>query len=133
MIFQCVHVQATWDKLIEPRRYFSNNSLFGITMYQGVTMLLIDVAIILLPTPSTWSLQMPLRHRVSTTALFALGMYLISSKNVWIILGQIVIRDIGTLSCVAALARLPTLVFQNNTTDYTCKLLIRYLNSPVSC
>ncbi|KAJ5805941.1 uncharacterized protein N7503_003543 [Penicillium pulvis] len=66
-------------------------------MYQCVLMFLVDLAIIVLPMPSIWKLQMPLRRRLSISGLFALGI----------------------LSCVAALARLPTLAYQNNSTDYT--------------
>lgn len=80
MVFQCVPVQATWDKTIEPKKCFSNNALFGITMYQGVVMFLVDVAIIILPMPSIWTLQMPIRRRLSISALFALGRLLSSYR-----------------------------------------------------
>ncbi|KAJ5698964.1 hypothetical protein N7462_000969 [Penicillium macrosclerotiorum] len=97
MILQCIPVQATWDSSIKHKKCLSNDALFGITMYQCVLMFMVDVAIIVLPMPSVWKLQMPLKRRLSISALFGLGI----------------------LSCAAALARLPTLAYQNNTTDYT--------------
>ena len=118
MVFQCVPIPATWDKTITEKKCFSDNTLFGITMYQAVLMFVLDMVIICLPMPSIWRLQMPVRRRASITVLFALGelkttMFLDISGRFSFVYGA------GILSCVAALIRLPTLVFQNDGGDYT--------------
>lgn len=73
MVFQCVPVQATWDSTIVDKKCYTNETLFGLTIYQGVLMFVVDVVIIVLPMPSIWKLQMPVKRRASISALFALG------------------------------------------------------------
>lgn len=65
--------QASWDASITKKKCMSGNTLFGVTMYQCVLMFLVDAAIIVLPMPSIWKLQMPLKRRFSISALFGLG------------------------------------------------------------
>lgn len=39
----------------------------------------------------------------------------------------------GTLACIAALVRLPTLKYQNDSTDYTCRLSFLYSIGVLKC
>ncbi|BDD59064.1 hypothetical protein MAP00_004302 [Monascus purpureus] len=99
LIFQCTPIQAAYDKSMEHYKCFSQDTLFGINMYQGVLMFLVDVVIIILPMPSIWQLQMPTRKRILIVSMFCPG----------------------GLACIAALIRLPTLVYQKDPSDYTYK------------
>lgn len=73
LALQCKPVQAFWDKTTLDGQYFSSETLFAILMYQGVIMFVVDVIIIVLPMPSIWSLQMPLKKRLLVLFLFSFG------------------------------------------------------------
>lgn len=73
LIFQCTPIQAAYDKSMEHYKCFSQDTLFGINMYQGVLMFLVDVVIIILPMPSIWQLQMPTRKRILIVSMFCPG------------------------------------------------------------
>lgn len=76
LIFQCKPVRAAYDPTVTSKVCFSSETLFGITMYQGVLMFLVDVVIIILPMPTIWKLQMPVRRRQVIAGIFALGGWL---------------------------------------------------------
>lgn len=75
--FQCTPVQAGYDKSIlatDPTaKCYSPDIMFGLTMYQGVFMFLCDFIILVLPMPSIWALQVPLRKRLLLASLFSFG------------------------------------------------------------
>lgn len=120
LILQCRPVRTAYDKTVENAHCLSRKALFGITMYQGVLMFLVDLTIIALPMPSIWKLQMPLRRKIVIAGLFSLGVLSLRIRHVrWP--GVLMILLIGILACIAALIRLPTLVYQNDATDYTCQ------------
>ena len=73
-IFQCKPIKAAYDKSILSPECLSPNTLFGITMYQGVLMFLADVIIIVLPMPAIWKLHLPLGKRFLILGMFSLGM-----------------------------------------------------------
>jgi hypothetical protein len=76
--FQCTPVRATFDKTIlitNPNaKCYSSNAMSGLTMYQGVIMFVCDVIIIILPMPSIWALQLPLKKRFLLLGMFSFGM-----------------------------------------------------------
>ena len=45
----------------------------------AVVNMIIDLVIMVLPTPVIWKLQMPLRKKVSISAIFSLGFMLVHS------------------------------------------------------
>ncbi|KAL4811646.1 hypothetical protein BDW67DRAFT_171532 [Aspergillus spinulosporus] len=98
LALQCKPVRAFWDKTILTAKCFSSDTLFAITMYQGVLMFICDVVIIVLPMPAIWKLQMTLKKRLLVLFLFSFGF----------------------IACVAALVRFSTLVYTKDTTDMTC-------------
>lgn len=98
LAFQCKPVRAFWDKTIITSQCFSNDTLFAITMYQGVLMFVCDIVIIVLPMPAIWGLQMALKKRLLVLFLFSFGV----------------------IACIAALVRFSTLVYTKDTTDMTC-------------
>ena len=81
------------------KKCFSADTLFEIEMYQGELMFVVDIVIITMPIPTIWKLQMPLKNRLVIISLFSLGL----------------------IACAASLARLPTLSYQKNATDFSCK------------
>ncbi|KIA75463.1 hypothetical protein HK57_00046 [Aspergillus ustus] len=97
LALQCKPVRAFWDKTIITGECFTNETMFAITMYQGVLMFVCDVVIIVLPMPAIWKLQMALRKRLLVLFMFSFGF----------------------VACVAALVRFSTLVYTKDTTDMT--------------
>ncbi|KAL2842172.1 hypothetical protein BJY01DRAFT_256822 [Aspergillus pseudoustus] len=97
LALQCKPVRAFWDKTIVTGKCFTNETMFAITMYQGVLMFVCDVVIIVLPMPAIWKLQMALRKRLLVLFMFSFGV----------------------VACVAALVRFSTLVYTKDTTDMT--------------
>ncbi|KAL4737914.1 hypothetical protein BDV11DRAFT_171512 [Aspergillus similis] len=97
LALQCKPVRAFWDKTILTAKCFSSDTLFAITMYQGVLMFICDVVIIVLPMPAIWKLQMAIKKRLLVLFLFSFGF----------------------IACVAALVRFSTLVYTKDTTDMT--------------
>lgn len=77
LIFQCKPVRAFFDKTITDAKCLSSDTLFAITMYQGVTMFLLDIVILLLPMRAIWQLQMPLRKRALLAFMFSFGKNLV--------------------------------------------------------
>ncbi|KAJ5907402.1 hypothetical protein N7495_000084 [Penicillium taxi] len=71
-ILQCKPVRAAYLKSLPGSQCFSTNTLFGIEMYQGVLMFVIDLVIITMPIPTIWKLQMPFQRRISIIILFSL-------------------------------------------------------------
>jgi hypothetical protein len=83
--FQCKPVRAAFDKTIlitNPNaKCYSSNTMFGLTMYQGVIMFVCDVIIIILPMPSIWALQLPMKKRFLLLGMFSFGMYSIQETG----------------------------------------------------
>lgn len=77
LIFQCTPARAAYDKTLLPdhAKCFNGETLFAINTYQGVIMLVVDLVIIVLPLPSIWKLQMPLRKRVMVIFMFCPGWF----------------------------------------------------------
>lgn len=98
LAFQCKPVRAFWDKTITTATCFSTDTMFGITMYQGVVMFVCDVIIVGLPILPIWGLQMPVKRRLSVVFLFSFGI----------------------LASAAALVRFSTLAYTKDSVDITC-------------
>ena len=75
--FQCDPIRAAFDKSIlvtNPKaKCYDSQTMFGLTMYQGVVMFVCDVIIILLPMPSIWTLQLSLKKRLMLVGMFSFG------------------------------------------------------------
>ncbi|KAI5778019.1 hypothetical protein EDC01DRAFT_719575 [Geopyxis carbonaria] len=97
LTFQCRPVQAMYDKTILDAKCWSNDTLFAVTMSQGVIMFVTDCIILILPMSSLWRLNQPLRKRLQVMILFSLGF----------------------VACAASLVRFTTLVYTKDQTDFT--------------
>lgn len=65
----CKPVQFNWDKTVKGVCYGENTAY----LVAGITNLLIDIFIVVLPMPSLFRLQMTLSKRISIAAMFSLG------------------------------------------------------------
>ncbi|KAL2814269.1 hypothetical protein BJX63DRAFT_442528 [Aspergillus granulosus] len=97
LALQCKPVRAFWDKTIVTGKCFTNDTMFAITMYQGVLMFVCDVVIIVLPMPAIWKLQIALKKRLLVLFMFSFGF----------------------IACIAALVRFSTLVYTKDSSDMT--------------
>jgi hypothetical protein len=66
----CIPLAANWDRTI-PNAKCGNMAAEFISV--GTINLLIDVAIIVLPMPVLWNLQLPIRKKLGLTAIFGIG------------------------------------------------------------
>lgn len=73
LVFQCKPVRAFFDKTIQDATCWSSDTLFAVTMYQGVVMFVMDIVILLLPMRGIWQLQMPVRKRLWLAFMFSFG------------------------------------------------------------
>ena len=69
-IFECVPVQAEWDKSIRNARC---QRIRELALGSGISNLILDVMFLLLPVPMVWQLQVSKRIKVSLTGIFLLG------------------------------------------------------------
>ena len=69
--FTCIPLAYTWDKTIPGGRCISANDV----AYYGTSPLdiLTNVAILILPIPDLWKLQMPPWKKLAITLIFLLG------------------------------------------------------------
>lgn len=65
----CQPVEFNWDKTIEGT--CTNQGLAY--LLAGITNLLIDVLIVVLPMPVLWKLKLPLAQKFGISAMFGLG------------------------------------------------------------
>ena len=70
-IFQCNPREKIWNKLITTGHCYNISAL---DKASGVFNVVSDFAILILPVPSIWSLQMSLRKKLLTTGVFAVGL-----------------------------------------------------------
>ncbi|KAH8705547.1 hypothetical protein BGW36DRAFT_422101 [Talaromyces proteolyticus] len=45
-----------------------------LVVYQGVANVIIDIFLLVLPLPAIWTMQMPLRRKITTSAMFSIGL-----------------------------------------------------------
>ena len=69
-VFECVPVQASWDKSIKNAKC---QSIRKAALGTGISNLILDVLFLLLPVPMIWRLQISRRIKVSLTGMFLLG------------------------------------------------------------
>ena len=70
-IFQCLPVQYFYDKTIKGGHCIEGQTQFFETM--GALSLIEDVAIMILPMPIIWKLQMDLRRKLALTIVLSMG------------------------------------------------------------
>ena len=70
VIFQCKPVQAAWDKTIVGEQCFS---LEHYVVGTNVPNIVVDAAIIALPIPLVWKLQISRMRKVGLAAIFLLA------------------------------------------------------------
>ena len=69
-IFQCIPIEKSWNKLITTGHCYDFNAAYKAS---GIFNVLSDFAILIMPMPCVWKLNMPLRKRVLTMSVFASG------------------------------------------------------------
>ena len=69
-IFQCHPREKIWNKLLSGGHCYDDTAGFKIT---GVFNSISDLALLLLPMPALWKLQMPLGKKILTMGVFAMG------------------------------------------------------------
>ncbi|KAH4047460.1 hypothetical protein HBH70_147360 [Parastagonospora nodorum] len=69
-IFRCSPHEASWNRFIENAKCINLGELF---IAAALFNILSDIAILLLPTRSIWVLRIPIRRKISISALFAIG------------------------------------------------------------
>lgn len=72
----CQPVQFNWDKTI-PGECHNENLAY---LLAGITNLIIDVLVVVLPIPMLWGLQMPLTKKIGVIGMFSLGFLYDSNK-----------------------------------------------------
>ena len=68
-IFLCRPIAKNWDKTISGS---CGNTIQAYEAF-GIINLLIDLAIVILPMPLLWGLQLPIAKKVALTAIFGVG------------------------------------------------------------
>ena len=71
LIFQCNPREKIWNPLITTGHCFNSIALYQAS---GVFNVLSDFAILILPLPTVWNLQMSLRRRLLLMGVFATGL-----------------------------------------------------------
>lgn len=66
----CKPVSYNWDKTIPGGKCANENLAF---LLAGITNLLIDAIVVILPIPMLWRLQMPLIRKLGVLGMFGLG------------------------------------------------------------
>ena len=69
-ILQCTPRQKIWNPLMTTGHCFDSSATDLATAIFNVVS---DFTILILPMPSLWKLQMPLKRKILTTAIFATG------------------------------------------------------------
>lgn len=69
-IAQCVPREKIWNPLMTTGHCINNSAAYLSTAIFNV---ITDFAILILPMPSLWKLQMPVKQKILTTAIFATG------------------------------------------------------------
>ncbi|PVH90947.1 hypothetical protein DM02DRAFT_471544, partial [Periconia macrospinosa] len=95
--FQCKPIRAAYTPGLSGSKCFTPNTLFGIFLFQAVTMFVTDVIILILPMPHLVKLKLPFKKRIGVIILFSLGF----------------------IATIAALVRFSTLAFFKGKIDYT--------------
>ena len=72
----CRPIAYAWDKSIEGTCGNATKAYEAV----GILNLFIDIAIIILPMPSLWRLQLPFAKKVGLTAIFGIGFMYVSIK-----------------------------------------------------
>jgi hypothetical protein len=89
VIFQCVPVQAYWDKSIaNPRCPFNEANFFFATILVHTTM---DCIILILPVIEVMKMTLPLSQKLAVVGLFTSGTVLVYSSEMtgfWLTVGK---------------------------------------------
>lgn len=68
---QCLPVESIWDRHISSSKCLD---IVAIAYSNGALSILEDIAILILPFPEVWSLNMDRRHRLALLLLFSIGL-----------------------------------------------------------
>lgn len=69
-VFQCVPLRGVWDKTIDAKCGVDNYKFF---YGNSIPNIMTDLALLALPIPSVWSLQIPRAQKVILSGIFVLG------------------------------------------------------------
>jgi hypothetical protein len=68
--FLCVPLQAVWDPRIKGKCFQHEIVMWYVN---GIVHIVIDLAIIVMPLPIVWKLQLPLAQKLLLSGIFGLG------------------------------------------------------------
>ena len=69
-IFQCSPIEKSWNKSITTGHCYD---FYAAYKASGIFNVVSDFAILIMPIPCVWNLHMPLRKKLLTSSVFALG------------------------------------------------------------
>ncbi|GME45538.1 hypothetical protein GTA08_BOTSDO04901 [Neofusicoccum parvum] len=73
LAFQCQPVKAGWDKTITDAKCFSTFTVYQITLYQAILIFITDVAILIMPMPLLYKLNMRTGKKIAIIFIFGSG------------------------------------------------------------
>jgi hypothetical protein len=98
-IFQCYPVHGNWTNWMYRTPPVKCLSTFTIVQVAAALGIFHDIVIMVMPLPTLWNLNLPLRKKINLFAMFMIGIVVI------------------TCSCL----RIPSLIQPGDSTDYSCK------------
>ncbi|KAL9625658.1 MAG: hypothetical protein Q9160_000372 [Pyrenula sp. 1 TL-2023] len=73
-VFQCIPANFFWDKTIKGGKC---KEIPPVAIANGATSTACDIAVLTMPMPMIWKLQVDLRKRVALMGIFALGIFIV--------------------------------------------------------
>lgn len=71
LLFACRPIAASWDPLLAPTAQCANRA--AIYIATALIGIITDVMLLVLPLPTIWRLQMPVKQKIGLTGMFAIG------------------------------------------------------------
>ncbi|KAI9655105.1 MAG: hypothetical protein M1821_005588 [Bathelium mastoideum] len=77
-IFECgTNIKANWGSFADYAEYCIN--LFTLVIAIAITDVILDVAVVILPLPFIWKLQMPTKQKLGVSLIFLFGLFSIAA------------------------------------------------------
>lgn len=77
-IVPCVPIQAFWNRPMLPPSSYKCSSTLGIQLSSGITSVLMDLMVLILPLPRLWKLQTSQRKRIRVLFIFIMGYWYVA-------------------------------------------------------
>ena len=82
MIFSCHPIKANWNVMLlaDPKTH-CYPKVYNVINIHGYCNIITDFALLVLPLPLVWNLQMTLKKKLSVATIFATGALYVASKS----------------------------------------------------